>query len=236
MPRKYRRKRIYRRRRFKKKNRAPNGFQAVAKIGKFIPPTMMIKLRYVQQIQLDPTVGGIPQSYYFRANSLYDPDYSSVIVGSQPYGFDQIKELGYKKYTVLGSKINIKSIQPNPSQIESTKHNQNIVASIVKTLPTNNLMTTAAIIENGESRYHFSNQTFMKSHNNYFSAKKFFGVTDVKDNEQLSADVDANPSQVAYFRIICMPVENGLDSFVTNLLITIDYLAYFHDRQTILPS
>lgn len=234
MPKKYK-KRIIRRRRFRRrKNRAPNGFQAIAKVGKFIPPTMMVKLRYVEQITLDAGIGGIPANYFFRANSLYDPNYSGT--GHQFYGYDQIVALGYTKYVVLGSKINVKSIMPNPSQIESTKHNQNIVSSTVKTLPTTTMTSTQEILENGESRYHFTNQTYMKSHNNYFSAKKFFGLTDVKDNAEVGGDIAANPANVAYYRVTAQPVESGLDSFAVNLLITIDALCYFHDRQTVAGS
>lgn len=235
MPRKLRKfkKRPYRRR-YRKKNRAPNGFQAIAKVGKFIPPTMMVKLRYVEQITMDAGIGGIPANYYFRLNSLYDPNYSGT--GHQFYGFDQIVALGYQKYFVLGAKINVKSIMPNPSQIESTKHNQNIVSSTIKSSPTTTMTSTQEILENGESRYHFTNQTYMKSHNNYFSSKKFFGVKDVKDNENLGAYVADNPTDIAYARVSVQPVEQGLDSFAVNLLITIDALCYFHDRKTIVGS
>ena len=65
MPRKYRKRVVRPRRKYRKKNRAPNGFQAIAKIGKFIPPTMMVKLRYVEQIQLDPGAAGTPANYFF---------------------------------------------------------------------------------------------------------------------------------------------------------------------------
>lgn len=230
MPRKFRKLK----RRVRRKNRAPNGFSAIAKVGKFIPPTFMVKLRYVEQITLDPGVGGIPANYFFRANSLYDPNYSGA--GHQYYGYDQVVALGYRKYIVMGSKINVKSICPNPSQIESTKHNQNIISSTVKTLPNTTMTSTEEILENGESRYHFTNQSYMKSHNNYFSAKKFFGVTDTKDNAEIGGDVSANPANVAYYRIACQPVEKDLDSFPVNILITMEALCFFHDRQTISGS
>jgi len=230
-------KRINRRRRRqqRKKKRAPNGFQAIAKIGKFIPPTMMVKLRYVEQISLDPGEGGVPTNYFFRMNSLYDPNYSGV--GHQFYGYDQILELGYTKYIVLGSKINIKSIQPNYQQVVvSNAYNQNIISSTIKTNPTTTMTSTQELLENGESKYHFTNLTYMKSHNNYFSAKKFFGVTDVKDNADLGAEVTGNPSNVAYCRISAQPVDKNLNSYQASILVTIDALCYFHDRQTIVGS
>ncbi len=230
MPKKYTRK--YKKKQYKRKNKkTANGFNTIARMGHFVAPSMMVKLKYVEQISIDPQTAGQPGNYYFRMNSLFDPNYSNV--GHQPYGYDQIVNLGYQKYIVLGAKINIKSIMPNDGQVVSTKYNQLIVASTIKTSPSTVLLSTQNILENGESRYHTTNQTYMKSHTNYFSAKKFFGVTDVKDNEDLGGAVNGNPQDVAYCRISAMPVDNNIDAFRVSCLITIEYLAYFHDRAVI---
>lgn len=53
-------------------------------------------LRYSDQITLNPTVGA-NAFYHFRANSIYDPDYSSA--GHQPYGHDNLEGI-YKSYVV----------------------------------------------------------------------------------------------------------------------------------------
>lgn len=42
----------------------------------------------------------------------------------------------------------------------------------------------------------------MKFYNNYFSVKKFFGVSDVKDNVEIGVDVVGNLENVCYVRII----------------------------------
>lgn len=216
------------------KKKTANGFSTIARVGKFVPPSMMVKLKYVQQISIEPQAAGAPGNYYFRMNSLFDPDYSGV--GHQPYGYDQIVNLGYTKYTVLGSKIKVQSISANPSVINPTRQNQNMVSSTIKTTPATTLLTTQSLLENGESRYHTTNQTYMKSHTNYFSAKKFFGVTDVKDCSTLVGSVNGNPSQVAYARVSAMPLDRTIDAYQVSCLITIEYLAYFHDRQVILGS
>lgn len=228
-------KKNYKRRpRRNKRKKTANGFNTIAKIGKFIPPTMMVKLRYVEQISLDPSIGGVPSNYFYRMNSLFDPNYSGI--GHRYLGTSEIINLGYTKYIIMGSRINVKTIMPNDGQLESTKYNQNIVSTTMKTSPSTVLLTTAEVLEQGQSRYHFTNQTFMKSHTNYFSAKKFFGVTDVKDNQNLGALVNGNPEDVCYCRISAQPVQQGLDSYKTNLLVTIDALVYFHDRQVISGS
>lgn len=66
------------------------------------PTQKVVRLRYVSdRFSLNPALGGIA-SHVFRANSIYDPDFTGV--GHQPYGHDTWQTL-YNHYTVLGSKI-----------------------------------------------------------------------------------------------------------------------------------
>lgn len=61
-------------------------------------------LRYIQTgLNLDPQ-STIPGRYFFRANDMFDPDYTST--GHQPLGFDQWMSL-YNKFTVTSSKIKV---------------------------------------------------------------------------------------------------------------------------------
>jgi hypothetical protein len=67
---------------------------------KFDPFPTKIKnvvFRYSQDITLSPVAANAAASYVFRANSLYDPDYTGV--GTQPYGHDQYATM-YKYYRV----------------------------------------------------------------------------------------------------------------------------------------
>ena len=53
-------------------------------------------LRYSDQITLNPGAGA-NATYNFRANSIFDPDYSGV--GHQPYGHDNLQNI-YDGYVV----------------------------------------------------------------------------------------------------------------------------------------
>jgi len=53
-------------------------------------------LRYSDQITLNPSTGANAH-YRFRANSIFDPDYSGV--GHQPYGHDNLQAI-YRSYVV----------------------------------------------------------------------------------------------------------------------------------------
>lgn len=66
-----------------------------------------VNLRYCQEILMNPAAAGVPIFNYFRANSLFDPDFSGV--GHQPLGFDQWTPF-YNHYTVIGATITVEAI------------------------------------------------------------------------------------------------------------------------------
>jgi hypothetical protein len=51
-----------------------------------MPDSLFVKLKYVDQFVLNPTSAST-DNYVFRANSLFDPNYTGT--GHQPYGYDQ---------------------------------------------------------------------------------------------------------------------------------------------------
>lgn len=67
-----------------------------------LPEKQTVRLKFSEYTAIDPTVGANAPIIY-RANSIYDPNYTSV-TGTQPTGYDTWKEL-YNHYTVIGAKI-----------------------------------------------------------------------------------------------------------------------------------
>jgi hypothetical protein len=43
-----------------------------------LPLNMSTKLKYVQEVIIAPTTGGTAAIHFFRANDLYDPDYTTT--------------------------------------------------------------------------------------------------------------------------------------------------------------
>lgn len=76
-------------------------------IGLGLPKTCFMTHKYVEQIQMTSTTGGYT-AYKFRANDLYDPNFTST--GHQPYYYDTMQAL-YTNFTVLGSRIKVTVVQ-----------------------------------------------------------------------------------------------------------------------------
>jgi len=67
------------------------------------PPTITRKLRYSDSFAMSGA-SGVPVTYMFRANDLFDPNYTGT--GHQPMGFDQLMQW-YNHFCVLSAKITV---------------------------------------------------------------------------------------------------------------------------------
>lgn len=68
------------------------------------PATITKRLRYSTTFALTTTSGAITSTQVFRANDLFDPDFTGT--GHQPMGFDQLMSF-YNHFCVLSAKITI---------------------------------------------------------------------------------------------------------------------------------
>lgn len=107
-----RRKRVFKRRgrtiRFGKKGNSMKRPTVKLLRSPLMADRLFVKLKYVQRIPLVIT-SGATDIQYFRANSMYDPDYSGA--GVQPTGFDQYMTF-YQRWRVHASscKLQVSSI------------------------------------------------------------------------------------------------------------------------------
>lgn len=194
-----------------------------------LPMSKFARLRYTEAIVLDPGVGGLVSKYHFRANSLYDPN--SAGTGHQPMTFDQIATF-YNHYVVTGAKMTLKAYSTDP-----TTAVPNILGIML-----NDDNTTPAefseVIEQRKCRYTIvSPAQKVATLTSTFSAKKFFNVSDIKDNyDRLGASVDTNPTEGAFFTIFALPMNSSTDTAAFNVLVTIDYIAHFSEPKDIQAS
>jgi len=193
------------------------------------PGFMKITHRYSSAIRLT-TLAGATGSYIFSCNGIYDPDVSGT--GHQPMYHDTYEKI-YNDYTVLGAKIvahfwseentsyaySIVGIKlDDDASLSPATTIESIVEQPSKLVKWKYLHSTAQAVENVK--------TVVKK----FSAKKFFGVKDMADNNnKLGANMGANPDDAANFILFAGHPTSLIDIPAIKYDVTIDYIVKFHE-------
>lgn len=190
-----------------------------------VPDKMLVRLRYVQQVTLNPGVGGIAYNA-FRANSLFDPDKTGV--GHQPSNFDWLKQM-YDRYTVIGAKcttyhVALATGDSIPGTMAlclsedgdklSGSHAVGGIQGVLEQPKLRASWKTVGIHDGSDTKLV-----------RYFSAKKFFGVKDVVGIRPYTADTASNPAQEAFFEVGLMSSDDSNDPGSMNFNVEIEYLA-----------
>lgn len=192
-----------------------------------MPLQRMAKLRYVEQNTQTSTTGGL-QTWVWSANGLYDPNISST--GHQPMGFDQWANL-FNHYVVLGSKITIRVSQRDGS---SNPFYYGVILTDDSSAP---YSTYSSYIEAKKGTFRYSAQGQQKPVTvmSKYSAKKFYNITDVKDNlDRIGAPVTANPDDQGYFTT-WIQTTNATTQAV-EALVVIDYIVMFSEPKDLNAS
>lgn len=163
-------------------------------------------LRYSEVVSIVPSAG-IPGHYLFRANGIFDPNYTGT--GHQPYGHDQYAAI-YNHYQVLESTITMSPTQGNVDGIYG-------ITLLADTTTENDYDT---IREMKSTRMSIKqDSTGMPSPNvkNYYNSKLYF------NKNQQSALFGASPGDSYYFDCWNEGRTSGVSGASTPFLITITY-------------
>lgn len=195
------------------------------------PKKKLVRLRYSENIALNPAAGSLT-SYQFAANGMYDPNISGT--GHQPMGFDQWMTV-YRKYTVIGSKINVRYI---PTTTTATVPGAfGVITSRDPTFP---YTSTDALVESGRSglSYRMAGTPITGasvtdlSVTKKLDVKKYFGVSAILSEIDYSGNTGQNPGQlVRYFIWLGDQTGTSVDVPEYRFQVTIDYIAVLHDPQ-----
>lgn len=208
---------------------------------KVLPTRNMKRFRYVTDISIDPPLGAC-QSHIFRANNMTSPDYGSHPIGGglpvpavgahQPYGFDQFVPAQYLYYTVIGSKISCRFSLGQPGDGVTN----NLLIGVLLKDDAAVMVSPQLLRERGMTRWKTLTNNQNKSVVKKFSPRKFFNVTNMKDNEQLKGGAEGGPVDQAYFHVwatSCAPNVNPSNVLVN---IVIEYIAVLHEPQAFAQS
>lgn len=193
----------------------------------FNPSCRFMKLRYCDTITLDAGAGTLA-SHKFRANSLFDPDFTGT--GHQPMGFDQMALL-YNHYAVLGSKITCNFTASGTSATTAQSH-VGVRLDDSTTAPT--VANTERERSRGSTRllrgvWGGKGTTISKN----FSAYKFFCRKDRDLPENLTANVAANPSEIAFFNVWQSGIDATANADLVYVDVQIDYLVKFFEPKPV---
>lgn len=185
----------------------------------------LIKMRYIEDIQIDPDNTSTPvASYFFRASDVYDPNYSSA--GHQPHGFDQWMTF-YNHFTVIGSKITAKFI--------SNSTGVNVCWVGVNTQSDANITQNSTLMrENGQGTWKYMTGESDKPIvvHKKFSAKRFFGTKNIIGEDSYKGSASASPQENAYYAVMCGNI-NSNNPGTVNVSICIDYIVMLTEPKSV---
>lgn len=190
----------------------------------------MVKLRYSTEILLNPAVGGVPVYHVFRANGIFDPDFTGV--GHQPRGFDEWMAV-YQHYTVVGSKCTMRWLPSSATSKVPSAYG--VAVTDTTTFPHTSLSDVIESVEGGQT-WRSAGGIGMASKGSTpvitrkFSAKKFFGTRDIIGEAGYKGTDAANPIEDANFIVWatgCAAAEPDALCYQ----VTIDYVAVLTERR-----
>lgn len=218
----YRRKRSYKKRRgvFRLQRQMPVGF----------PKTNMVKLRYVDSVQLN-AIAGVIDTYVFRANSIFDPNFTGI--GHKPNGMDQWGNF-YNHYVVVGSKIKVTWATTSVTTTGGLS-----VRGVFLSDDTTYSTSLTDLLEQSQSRRSTALPSTTKPTVTVkgYSAKKFFNITNITDNwSRLGANFGVNPQEIAFFVLYYGNANASVDPIAVTALVEIDYICVFSEPKELPQS
>jgi hypothetical protein len=187
-----------------------------------------VKLKYAEQITLDPAAAGASVAVPFSANGLFDPD--PAIGGHQPMYYDNYSAI-YARYQVMFAKIRVTFMNSQPSTaIASYGYRCAVYADQqINDFPT----SFEQIQEAGSSclRWKFvppHTENYWKSIELACYPHKIAGVD--KADDTLQSGTGSNPSKQIYFVILAASASDDLvDPIILKAAVVITYYVRFSD-------
>jgi len=195
-----------------------------------VADTQVVRLRYGERIQINSGIA-TPGYYVFRANSLYDPNYTGT--GHQPLGFDQWAAF-YNHYLVLGSKIKV-TFMPRGAGLT----NVHICSITLRADSAQVVDTDTAIIENSKSKWGYAGGLYSKGGltlRKGYSPATFFGKRILQQGDTTGALVSANPAEDVYFHINVASQDSTTDADTVDCVVQIDFIARLSERKQLSQS
>jgi len=175
-------------------------------------------LRFLRRVYLGPGGTGTGDYHSFRANSLFDPDYTTA--GSQPTGFDQYAAL-YQHYRVLSSTCQMNIVNTS---------GQPVIAWCELSGTPGSLTAPELPLTRGRAAYKTLSPTGGNDNctlTNVYDGVKFFGKSFWDRDHQ--AAVGGNPGEDVFFNTGFAPVSESYSGATADMNVVIIFEVEFSE-------
>lgn len=194
------------------------------------PSKKLVRLKYTENITINPGAAGAIAYHQFSCNGMYDPNRTGV--GHQPIGFDQWMSW-YDHYHVIGSKITVYT--------RSVDTTTDTIVGIYKS-DTNSFSPTTAehacelpgAVYKHLPRTGTGDATSIKVRSKY-SPRKDQSSSKVLSDDQLRGDANNDPTEQHYFTIFAAAPYSA-DPTTISVWVHIEYLAVFTEPKAPVQS
>lgn len=184
-------------------------------------------MRYSENVSITSTLGGLG-SYVFRANSIFDPNFTGT--GHQPMAHDTYETL-FNHYMVVGAKLTV------VCSSDTGQSKPFVMGSYLGDGSTVPYTNASEFIEakKGSWAVGQGRQAEPLVSVSKFSARQFFNCQDTKDNRKnLGASFGSNPNEDAYFVIWYQNEDASTDTL--QFRVVIDYVVQFFEPKDLAQS
>lgn len=192
------------------------------------------KMFYYDYIHSLTPVLGVPDTDFYAANSLYDPDTTGV--GHQPIGFDQIM-LMYEQFTVTHCRIRVTFQNGNDQSARVALFLSPDAVGItdpIKIVENGTIVTAVLQGNNGSTQAAQSQKTLEYA----VDVKKYFGRRnnrEILNDPELHGTVGANPTEQVYVGVCAWNPHAASNNTIYYDLV-IEYDAIFTEPKKLAPS
>lgn len=184
-----------------------------------MPLHKIVKMKYVENVSITTAGVGLVSFGAFRANSIYDPNYSGA--GHQAFLRDEYATF-YKEYCVIGAKCTVRPIR-STSLTAEVWYDVYLTEDIVNT-PSD--LTTLAESKSNPGIAGNWIHDYLMSRKAFYSPKKWFRQKIMAEDGKWT-DMSTNPAWNIYFIVVAGGPSGAITQAFT---ITIDYTVALRDR------
>lgn len=193
------------------------------RFGRIQPTRKRVRLVYNELVSINPDNTGLISSHVFRANDLYDPNYTAS--GHQPMGFDELCAM-YNHFTVVGSKIDV-TVCPVSAAISGQWG-----VGLFDNATATSAVAADQLLECGRAGMmpriaSYETRNYSSHCRRKFSLRRFFNTRDVF-SDKFQCNASASPLEQAYYHLWYSSVGNN-DPGNLNFNVHIEYLVYCHE-------